>query len=112
MKTEEGKIKDGVKAFLKERRVASLTAPVENAVGFYHMPVPMGYGTSLLDFTICYRGTFILAETKSMGSKLTPRQEMIARMTRTAGGWAVWGASSELVCARLAQIFDTLDELG
>ena len=40
MQTLEGKLKDEIKDFLFERKVASLVRPVPNALGFYWMPVP------------------------------------------------------------------------
>jgi hypothetical protein len=110
MKTEEGKVKDGVKAFLKSRRVASLVAPVSDAVGYYHMPVQASsYGSPTLDFTVCYRGVFMLVETKKKGDVPTQRQKQIMELVRKAGGQVVWGDSVETICAQLRAMFDEID---
>ena len=73
MKTEEGKIKDAVKAYLKKRGA------------WYFMPVPVGYGVSTLDFLGCWNGKFFAIETKAPGSKLTPRQELTIKQLEEAG---------------------------
>jgi hypothetical protein len=78
MKTEEGKLKDKVKAFLKERGA------------YYHMPVPSGYGTQTLDFIGCYKGRFFAIETKAPGKEPTPRQYATLQSMLAAGGFACW----------------------
>ena len=111
MKTEEGKIKDAVRAFLRERRVSSFTSYVPDAVGYYYMPVQASsFGSPTLDFIICYRGWFIVVETKKPGDKPTQRQQQIAQLVKTGRGVAVWGDDAAELCLLLAEIFDGLDE--
>ncbi len=73
--TPEKKIKDAVRAYLKE-------------IGaYYFMPVQMGYGASTIDFLVCHKGRFYGIETKRAGvDKGTPRQECIMREIAEAGG--------------------------
>ena len=72
------------------------------------MPVPGGYGTSLLDFVICYRGVFIAVETKRLGDRPTPRQKVIIDMITAGGGLTVWGTAAEIVDS-LKGVFEGLD---
>lgn len=78
MKTPEGKIKDQVKAFLKERGA------------YFFMPVPTGYGTPTLDFIGCYKGRFFAVETKAAGKKPTPRQLATMAHMEAAGAKVGW----------------------
>jgi hypothetical protein len=78
MKTLEGKLKDQVKAFLKERGA------------WFFMPVPTGYGTPTLDFIGCYKGRFVAIETKAPGKKPTPRQMATLQAMGKAGAVAFW----------------------
>ena len=110
VRTPEGKEKQQVKEFLKRRRVQSLTVPLDAAVGFYWMPVPGGYGTSLLDFVICYRGFFIAVETKRLGDKPTPRQQIIIDMIEKADAPAVWGDAAGII-VQLTKLFDNIDRI-
>lgn len=87
MKTEEGRLKDQVKAFLKEKGA------------YYHMPVPSGYGSPTLDFVGCYQGLFIAVETKAPGKEPTARQEATIRTMRAAGGWVIWTDNIEYLKA-------------
>lgn len=80
MKTPEGKLKDQVKAFLKERGA------------YYHMPVQMGYGSPSLDFIGCHHGQFFAIETKAPGKEPTPRQRATIASMQAAGGAAWWVA--------------------
>lgn len=84
MKTPEGKLKDQVKAFLKERGA------------YYHMPVQTGYGVPTLDFVGCYQGQFFAIETKAKGREPTPRQRATIRAMCDAGGYACWCDSFEM----------------
>ena len=77
MKTPEGKIKDQVKAFLKERGA------------WFFMPVPTGYGTPTLDFIGCYKGRFFAIETKAPGKTPTARQQATLNAMNAAGAFAV-----------------------
>lgn len=89
MQTPEGRLKDKIKAFLKLKGVASLTRPVENARGFYWMPVVGNFGSPFLDFVGCYNGRFFAIETKAPGQKPTPRQQINIALVEQARG-EVW----------------------
>ena len=89
--TPEGKVKTQVKDFLKARGVASLTSPVGNPQGFYHMVVPMGKGSPFLGLTICYHGTFGVLETKAEGEEPTVRQALMMRMIQKGAANHVGG---------------------
>jgi hypothetical protein len=53
----EKKTKDAIRALLKE-------------IGaWYYMPVPVGYGTTALDFYVCYKGRFYGIEAKRADGK-------------------------------------------
>lgn len=78
MKTPEGKLKDQVKAFLKERGA------------YYHMPVQTGYGVPTLDFIGCCMGRFFAIETKAPGKKPTARQNLTIREMQAAHAHVVW----------------------
>jgi len=78
MKTPEGKLKDQIKAFLKERGA------------YYYMPVPSGYSTPTVDFVGCYHGFFFAIEAKAPGQKPTSRQIATIRTMQGAGAWAGW----------------------
>jgi len=91
MQTLEGKLKNKIKEFLKLKGVASLTAPVPKAKGFYWMPVATAMGAPFLDFIGCYNGRFFAIETKSPGQKPTPRQMINIELVSAAGGEVWWG---------------------
>ena len=74
--TPEGRVKDYVKAMLKE------FAPQV----YYHMPVQNGMGSPTLDFICCGYGQYFGIETKAPGKKPTPRQEVTIRQIKDAGG--------------------------
>ncbi len=109
MRTPEGKIKDKVKLFLEEHGVACLSKPNPKAVGYYHMFVPMGYGSSFLDFTICYKGQFLLVETKSSGNQPTARQLLIREGVTRAGGFVIIDNSWPALKLKLEGFFDAVD---
>jgi len=109
MKTPEGRIKDQVKAWLKSRRVASLSAPVADAVGYYHMYVPSGYGDPALDFTGCYRGRFWALETKARGNTPSARQNLIMKVQQDALGLSIWSDDIDDIVERLGEFFDFVD---
>ena len=79
MKTQESKLKDKIKAFLR----------AEGA--YYFMPVQMGYGAPSVDFLGCYRGKFVALETKAPGRKPTPRQTLTLQAMADAGAEVWWG---------------------
>lgn len=54
-KRQERAIKDKIKALLKE-------LPADEC--WFNMPVPFGYGTSTVDFIVCFRGWFLAIEAK------------------------------------------------
>lgn len=74
MTTPESLIKKAVKEILGRHRV------------WYNMPVPVGYGKSMLDFIGCHRGLFFAIETKRPGKDPTPRQELSIAEMVAAGG--------------------------
>jgi hypothetical protein len=78
MKTEEGRLKDQIKAHL-----ASIKA-------YRFMPVQMGYGATTLDFLCCIKGRFVGIEAKAPGKKPTRRQELCIEEILAAGGIAFW----------------------
>jgi len=93
MKTEEGKLKDKIRAYLK-------------AQGAYvHMPVPSGYGTPTLDFVGCYRGRFFAIETKAPGKKPTARQDFTMGEMMKAGAFVIWGDNADELIGKLATFF-------
>jgi hypothetical protein len=108
-KTPEGVVKDVVKTFLKERRVASLSRPIADAVGYYHMYVPSGYGDPQLDFTGCYKGRYFAVETKARGNTPSAMQNLIMKAHQNALGFSIWGDDAEDICRRLGEFFDYVD---
>ena len=75
MATPEVKVKDKVKAVLK------------NLGAYYVMPVTGGYGNSgAPDFLVCYKGRFIGIECKAGRNKPTALQEKNLREIEDAGG--------------------------
>lgn len=74
--TPEGRVKQAIKSVL-DRLKPDL---------WYWMPVPFGYGSSVLDFVVCYRGRLAMIEAKAPGKSMTPRQELVAAEVRAAGG--------------------------
>ncbi len=78
MATPEVKVKDKVKAVLK------------NLGAYYVMPVTGGYGNSgAPDFLVCYKGRFIGIECKAGRNKPTALQEKNLREIEDAGGSAL-----------------------
>lgn len=72
--TPEGKVKDKVKALLKQYGV------------YYFMPVQVGYGMAGLDFHCCYQGHALFIETKSPSGVVTMRQHATMNAIEAAGG--------------------------
>jgi hypothetical protein len=72
--TPEGKVKVKLKAWLREHEA------------YWFMPVQTGYGSTSLDFLACINGAFVALECKAYGKELSPRQELVARQIRAAGG--------------------------
>jgi len=78
-RTPEGKVKDAVKKFLKERGA------------WYFMPVSNGMGqVGIPDIICCYKGFFIAIETKAPGKKsqVTDNQKRVMDAIRDATGLA------------------------
>lgn len=93
MKTEEAKVKDKVKAYLR-------------SVGaYYFMPVQTGYGAPSLDILGCYRGKFFAVETKAPGKEPTPRQYAIIGELYRAGAFTVWGSDAQEIIRQLGDCF-------
>ena len=76
MTTPEGKVKNKVKALLKEHGA------------YWHCPVQNGMGAPSLDFIGCHRGAYYGVETKAGNKQPTPRQETTISEIRKAGGLA------------------------
>jgi hypothetical protein len=110
--TPEGRVKTIVKAYLRSRNVASLSASMSNAVGYYHCYVPSGYGDPALDFTGCYKGRFFAVETKAKGNTPTAMQKLIMKAQADALGFSIWGDDALEICDRLGAFFDFVDTLA
>ena len=95
-KTPEGKVKDGVKQFLKERG-AWFFMPVSNGMGQVGIP----------DIIICYKGVFVAIETKAPGKKtnVTANQERVMHEIRLNDGFAFVMDSTD----DLKLLFDSID---
>lgn len=93
MKTPEGKVKDDIKAYLKE-------------IGaYYYMPVPMGYGAKSVDFFVCWRGWFVAIEAKRPdGPGPTKRQADVLQEVAEASGATVVAHSVEDVKERFREL--------
>lgn len=72
--TPEGKVKAKVLRLLKQYPGL-----------LYDMPVPSGFGKSMLDFNCWYRGKPFVIETKAEGKQPTDRQKGIIAQARRAG---------------------------
>jgi hypothetical protein len=74
-KTPEAKVKDKIKAILKEHGV------------YYAMPIGTGYGNAgVPDFLCCVDGRFFAIEAKANGGKTTALQDKNLRDIEIAGG--------------------------
>lgn len=95
-KTPEGKVKDGVKKFLKERG-AWFFMPVSNGMGQVGIP----------DIIICYKGVFVAIETKAPDkvANLTPNQKRVLDEIRQHNGFAFVVDSTD----DLKLLFDSID---
>jgi hypothetical protein len=78
MKTEEGKLKHQIKVHLTKLGA------------YFFCPVQTGYGATTLDFLVCLNGKFLAIETKAKGKKPTPRQELVLKQIKKAGGITFW----------------------
>jgi hypothetical protein len=73
--TPESKVKDKIKAILKEHGV------------YYAMPIGTGYGNAgVPDFLCCVDGRFFAIEAKANGGKTTALQDKNLRDIEAAGG--------------------------
>lgn len=109
MNTEESKVKEGVKKFLHARGVMPITKPIDSPNGYYHMPVPSGYGSTTLDFIGHYKGFFFAIETKRLGDSPTPRQDIIMDAITRSGGHAIWGDSAESIIRQMEAFMSEVD---
>ena len=74
-KTPEAKVKDKIKAILKEHGV------------YYAMPIGTGYGNAgVPDFLCCFKGRFLAIEAKANGGTTTALQDKNLRDIEVAGG--------------------------
>ena len=110
--TPEGKVKDVVKRFLRERGVATLAEPLHDPVGYYRMHVPNGYGTPALDFEGVYKSKFFAIETKARGNTPSALQNLIMVAHQNALGFSIWGDEPEDLCRRIGEFFDYVDTLA
>jgi hypothetical protein len=93
MATPEGRIKAMVSKALKELPKT-----------YKFMPVQNGLGASTLDYLLCVGGYFFAIETKKPGGKMTPRQEIVAKEIREAGGEVYVVDSKETLDLAIAHI--------
>lgn len=88
MPTPESKVKAAIREVLEELHIVNAaraaTAP-KDAHGFYWMPVPSGYGVSLLDFEGHYYGRYFAIEAKAPGKTPTLRQRRIIELLNCKG---------------------------
>lgn len=110
--TPEGRVKIVVKEYLRSRNVASLSASMSNAVGYYHMYVPGGYGAPELDFNGTYKGRSFYVETKARGNVPSAMQNRLMQMHRDALAFSIWGDDADDICKRLGEFFDYVDTLA
>ena len=74
-KTPEAKVKDKIKAMLKEHNI------------YYAMPIGSGYGNSgVPDFFCCIGGKFVAIEAKANGGKPTALQLKNLKQINDCGG--------------------------
>lgn len=93
MKTQEGLLKDKIKADLIFRGT------------YWYMVVPVGYGKQTLDFLCCIKGRFLGIETKAPGKYPTPRQYACIDEIKGAGGIAFWCDSFESYLTEMRRNF-------
>lgn len=74
-RTEEGVVKDKIKALLRKHKV------------YWHCPVMNGMGAPSLDFICCHNGHYIAIEAKKPGARPTARQEVTMTEIAFAGGF-------------------------
>ena len=110
--TPEGRVKDIVKRFLRERGCATLMQPLHDAVGYYRMHVPSGYGVPSLDFEGVYKGRFFAIETKAKGNVPSAMQNLLMKAHHNALGFSIWGDDADSICRRLGEFFDHVDTLA
>jgi Holliday junction resolvase len=94
--TPEGKVKDAIKKFLKERGA------------WYFMPVSNGMGqVGIPDIIVCYKGVFVAIEAKAPGKKgnTTANQDRVIEAIRSADGFA-WVVDNP---ADMPMLFDVID---
>lgn len=112
MTTPEGRVKEIVKAFLKERKVRTLSHPIPGAVGFYRMHVPSGYGEPALDFEGNYKGYYWAIEAKAEGNVPSAIQKQIMKMHHETGViFSDWGDNGREMIVKLTTFFDHVDTL-
>lgn len=93
MKTDEGKVKDSVKAYLAKRGA------------YVFMPVQTGYGKRTLDILFCLQGQFGIIETKAPGKVPDGFQQTIMAEVKAAGGWVCWGDNAPQIIGYIQQSF-------
>ena len=91
MRGPEAKVKDAIRAYLKE-------------IGAYQFwPVQTGYGAATVDVLVCWRGLFLAIEVKRPDTRPepTPRQKSVLQEVAGASGATVVAYSVEDVRERL-----------
>lgn len=73
--TPEAKIKRAIKSILDNY----------NSNVYYYMPVPSGYGSTVIDYIGFACGCGFAIEAKRPGGEPTPRQEVVIERMRQAG---------------------------
>lgn len=94
--TPEGKVKDAIKKFLKERGA------------WYFMPVSNGMGqVGIPDIICCYKGIFVAIEAKAPGKRdaVTPNQRRVIGDIQKADGFA-WVVDNP---SDLPELFNAMD---
>lgn len=78
-----------------ERKLkVEVMAMLDEVGAWTFMPVPTGMQRATLDFLGCYKGRFFAIETKRPGEVPTARQTAEIQRIRDAGGFAIWGDTS------------------
>lgn len=64
------------------------------------------------DLLVCYRGLFLVIETKVPGETVTPKQEAFIASVHQSGGWGGQACSVEEALAYLDEIDTVMGRLG
>lgn len=104
--TKNKRLESSTKGFVK--KMLAKFPPEEL---WYNMPVPFGYGSSIVDFVGCCRGWFFIIETKRpKGGHTMGRQVETMRKVHEANGLVFFAADQEDVDA-IGRILERLPTL-